>query len=54
MVVMIMEKIKSLSELLEKHRGEKHLVVLHEFPDIQMRFPRRLHIGSSLLSMASM
>lgn len=28
-----MEKKKNISEILERHRGEKHLVVLHDFPD---------------------
>jgi len=27
------EKKLDIAELLEKHRGEKHLVILHEFPD---------------------
>jgi nanoRNase/pAp phosphatase (c-di-AMP/oligoRNAs hydrolase) len=28
-----MEKKKNISEILEQHRGEKHLVVLHDYPD---------------------
>ena len=28
-----MEKKTSISEILEQHRGERHLVVLHDFPD---------------------
>ena len=28
-----MEKKTNIAEILEKHRGEKHLVVLHDFPD---------------------
>ena len=28
-----MDKTQKITELLEKHRGEKHLVVLHDFPD---------------------
>lgn len=28
-----MDKKQKLVELLEKHRGEKHLVILHEYPD---------------------
>jgi nanoRNase/pAp phosphatase (c-di-AMP/oligoRNAs hydrolase) len=28
-----MDKKAKFSEILEKHRGEKHLVVLHDFPD---------------------
>jgi nanoRNase/pAp phosphatase (c-di-AMP/oligoRNAs hydrolase) len=27
------EKKAKISEILEKHRGEKHLVILHDFPD---------------------
>ena len=28
-----MDKKEQLAELLEKHRGERHLIVLHEYPD---------------------
>ncbi len=40
-----MEKKAKLAEVLEKHRGEKHLVVLHDFPDpdaISSAFAHRL------------
>lgn len=28
-----LEKARKIAEILEKHRGEKHLVVLHDYPD---------------------
>jgi nanoRNase/pAp phosphatase (c-di-AMP/oligoRNAs hydrolase) len=40
-----MDKKLKIAELLEKHRGEKHLVVLHEYPDpdaISSAFAHRL------------
>jgi nanoRNase/pAp phosphatase (c-di-AMP/oligoRNAs hydrolase) len=40
-----MAKKHELAELLEKHRGEKHLVILHEYPDpdaISSAFAHRL------------
>src|SRR3990172_2624548 len=40
-----MDKKQKIAELLEKHRGEKHVVVLHDFPDpdaISSAFAHRL------------
>jgi nanoRNase/pAp phosphatase (c-di-AMP/oligoRNAs hydrolase) len=40
-----MDKKQKIAELLEKHRGEKHLVVLHDYPDpdaISSAFAHRL------------
>ncbi len=40
-----MDKKTKIAELLEKHRGEKHLVVLHDYPDpdaIASAFAHRL------------
>jgi nanoRNase/pAp phosphatase (c-di-AMP/oligoRNAs hydrolase) len=28
-----MDKKSKIADVLEKHRGEKHLVVLHDYPD---------------------
>ena len=40
-----MDKNQKIAELLEKHRGERHVVVLHDFPDpdaISSAFAHRL------------